>query len=191
LTASDKRQAILQAAEQLFQSKRFDEVTLDEVAASASVGKGTIYLYFRDKEDLFHQLAEDGFREIEEGLEKIAASSLPVKDKLVGVGRELGDVFSRRQGFFKMLHSREFQSKNPVANKAFRKHTKGLGRIMQGLLEQGVRAGLLRPDLDLDVAECLFIGSMISRARRTRHGECEISIEGLVELFLAGAGKAV
>jgi AcrR family transcriptional regulator len=48
-----RRQAILDAAFGLFTSEGFAATRLDAVAESAGVAKGTIYLFFKDKEDLF------------------------------------------------------------------------------------------------------------------------------------------
>ena len=60
----DKRLRIMQAAEKLFASRRFHEITTDEVARQAQVGKGTIYRFFRDKDDLFFETAYAGFDEM-------------------------------------------------------------------------------------------------------------------------------
>ncbi|RPI59812.1 MAG: TetR/AcrR family transcriptional regulator, partial [Planctomycetaceae bacterium] len=60
----DKRLQIMQAAEKLFTSRRFHEVTTDDIAKSAHVGKGTIYNYFKDKDDMFFQMATNGFDEL-------------------------------------------------------------------------------------------------------------------------------
>lgn len=55
--ASDqKRSAILAAALEVFAAEGFAAARLDDVAARAGVAKGTIYLFFEDKEDLFEQL---------------------------------------------------------------------------------------------------------------------------------------
>jgi len=48
-----KRQRILRAAEKLFTSQRFDEVTTDDIMHAAGVGKSTIYRYFKGKDDIF------------------------------------------------------------------------------------------------------------------------------------------
>ncbi len=56
----NKRSEILKAAERLFAAKPFHEVKLDEVAAKAHIGKGTIYIYFKSKEDLYVSLIRDG-----------------------------------------------------------------------------------------------------------------------------------
>lgn len=52
---TDRRLAVLEAATVLFSEKSFHDVKLDEVAVAADVGKGTIYTYFRSKEELFVQ----------------------------------------------------------------------------------------------------------------------------------------
>jgi AcrR family transcriptional regulator len=49
----DKRQQIMQGAERVFTDRRFHEITMDEIAQAAAVGKGTIYRYFETKEDLY------------------------------------------------------------------------------------------------------------------------------------------
>jgi AcrR family transcriptional regulator len=55
--ASDqRRQAILRAGLEVFAARGFAAARLDDVADKAGVAKGTIYLSFRDKEDLFEQI---------------------------------------------------------------------------------------------------------------------------------------
>ena len=51
-----RRQAILDAALSVFAERGFEAARLDDVAARAGVAKGTLYLYFRDKEALFEEL---------------------------------------------------------------------------------------------------------------------------------------
>ncbi|MFO1147935.1 MAG: TetR/AcrR family transcriptional regulator [Alsobacter sp.] len=51
-----RRAAILDAALDVFSSRGYAEARLDDIAAAAAIGKGTIYLHFRDKQDLFEQL---------------------------------------------------------------------------------------------------------------------------------------
>jgi AcrR family transcriptional regulator len=51
-----RREAILQAARAVFAEHGFRRATIDEVAARAEVGKGTVYLYFSGKEDILAEL---------------------------------------------------------------------------------------------------------------------------------------
>jgi AcrR family transcriptional regulator len=52
----ERREAILAAALEEFSARGFEATRLDDVAARAKIAKGTIYLYFRDKETLFQEL---------------------------------------------------------------------------------------------------------------------------------------
>lgn len=56
LRAAERRQAIVDAALAEFSAKGFAAARLEDIAARADVGKGTIYLYFADKEALFQEL---------------------------------------------------------------------------------------------------------------------------------------
>ena len=56
-----KRKHICEVAARLFASRPFHEVRLEDVASEAGVGKGTLYVYFQSKEDLYASIIFDGF----------------------------------------------------------------------------------------------------------------------------------
>ena len=56
LRSAERRQAIVDAALVEFSAKGFAAARLEDIATRAGVGKGTIYLYFKDKEELFQEL---------------------------------------------------------------------------------------------------------------------------------------
>ncbi len=51
--SSTKRQAILEAAQSLLSRKNYEELTIADIAAQAGIAVGTIYLYFRNKRDIY------------------------------------------------------------------------------------------------------------------------------------------
>jgi TetR/AcrR family fatty acid metabolism transcriptional regulator len=57
----DKRQRILHAAEALFAEKGYENATIQEIATAAGVGDGTVYDYFKNKEDVLFNTLKDGF----------------------------------------------------------------------------------------------------------------------------------
>src|ERR1044071_4043546 len=59
-----KRRKISDTAARLFATQPFHKVRLDDVAAAAGVGKGTLYIYFKSKEDLYFSLIYDGFAQL-------------------------------------------------------------------------------------------------------------------------------
>ena len=71
--AAARRQAILDAALEEFAAKGFAAARLDDVAVRAGVAKGTIYLHFRDKDALFHELVRSAIVPIVGRLEAMTA----------------------------------------------------------------------------------------------------------------------
>ena len=67
-----RRQAILEAAVGVFVSQGFAAAKLDDVAERAGVAKGTIYLHFKDKQDLFEQMVRAAVTPVIERLETLA-----------------------------------------------------------------------------------------------------------------------
>ena len=72
--ARDKREQILSAALELFSQNGFADTRLDDVAKRADVAKGTIYLYFKDKETLFQELLRAEISPVIAMLETVLAS---------------------------------------------------------------------------------------------------------------------
>jgi AcrR family transcriptional regulator len=65
-----KRKLIAETAARLFATRPFHKVKLDDVAAEAGVGKGTLYVYFKSKEDLYFWLIFDAFSQMVENVQE-------------------------------------------------------------------------------------------------------------------------
>jgi AcrR family transcriptional regulator len=76
---AERRQAILAAALQEFSARGFAAARLDDVAVAAGIAKGTIYLYFRDKEALFQDLIRSEMSPVVATFETALAVDLPVR----------------------------------------------------------------------------------------------------------------
>ena len=74
----DRREAILSAALDEFSSRGFEAARLDDVARRAGVAKGTIYLYFRDKESLFQELVRAMLTPLVGTIEALGQADLPL-----------------------------------------------------------------------------------------------------------------
>ena len=79
--AEDRPKEICAAALEVFAEKGFAAARLDEIARRAGVSKGTLYLYFKDKEDLFRAVVRETVApNIEAVREGLARSDLPFAD---------------------------------------------------------------------------------------------------------------
>jgi len=88
---AERRQAILDAALDEFAARGFAATRLDDVAARAGVAKGTIYLYFRDKESLFQELVRTLLSPLIGTLTDGHLADLPIR----AVGEAVADLFVR------------------------------------------------------------------------------------------------
>jgi AcrR family transcriptional regulator len=77
--AAARREAILEAALDEFSARGFAAARLEDVAKRAGVAKGTIYLYFADKEALFQELVRFQIGPVMSAFETVLASPLPLK----------------------------------------------------------------------------------------------------------------
>lgn len=186
--AQAKRSEILNAAERLFRNRRFDEVTMDEVASDAKVGKGTIYLYFQDKQDLFFQLALSGFSEIELTWQDILERSIPAGEKLIEMGERMGEMLESRESLFRLIHSQELMGRQPELKKVFHDQVMRLQKIVKSVLLSGIQEGLFRDDINLDAVECLYFGAIHGRFRRKMHQAQNLPVSTLVSLIIKGIG---
>jgi len=85
----ERREAILAAALDEFSARGFAAARLDDVAARAGVAKGTIYLYFRDKESLFQELVRAMVGPLVGAIEHAPMRDLPMR----AVAEMIVDVF--------------------------------------------------------------------------------------------------
>ncbi len=60
------RADLLTAARQVFAERGYHDASIADITQAADVGVGTFYLYFRDKDEAFHTLLDEGFREMRE-----------------------------------------------------------------------------------------------------------------------------
>src|SRR5579875_1827562 len=88
---SAKREAILAAALDEFSARGFAAARLDDVARRAGVAKGTIYLYFADKERLFEELIRSKMMPVVGRIEAIGSVDLPLRAVL----DQLAEIFVR------------------------------------------------------------------------------------------------
>jgi TetR/AcrR family transcriptional repressor of uid operon len=72
---TEAREKIVRAAIIAFSRDGYDRTRMDDIAEIAKLSKGTLYLYFRSKEDLFYAISENSIRELKEQLSSLFTKS--------------------------------------------------------------------------------------------------------------------
>lgn len=101
----EKRQAILRAAGRMFAARPYHEVRLQDIAAHAKVGKGTLYGYVKSKEDLYHTLILDEFSHLVNQLsQEIEGSDMTPRDALRRIVEALVAFTAQRPSLFAAIN---------------------------------------------------------------------------------------
>mgnify|MGYP000956909347 CR=1 FL=1 len=192
---ADKRQAIMQTAEKLFKSRRIHEITLDEVAQKARVGKGTIYLYFENKDDLFFQVATSGFDELCALIREQVSQKDRFEDQLLQMCQAIAAFFGRRREMFQMMMAEDARMNG--CQRSLRERwimrRQRLREAVMLVLERGVAERRIRTDTPVETLAALLMGLMRTRAHELTNApdgqQVIIEIPVIIDLFLHGAGK--
>jgi AcrR family transcriptional regulator len=186
----DKRRQIMQVAEQLFTSRGFHEITTDDIAAAACVGKGTIYRYFKDKDDLFFQTATNGFDELCELVRSQTDGRLSFDEQLLAVCRQIREFFESRRPLFRMIHSEESRLLMARGNiyEKWLGHRRRLTGAVAAVLERGVAEGQIRSDVPAEVLATFLLGMLRTQARDMDEGQGSVrEVDLVADLFCRGA----
>lgn len=153
------------AALDLFVEKGFAATRLDDVAARAGVSKGTVYLYFKSKEDLFKAVIRENIVPVLEAGEAIVAahqgdSASLLRKILAGWWQQIGATDLAGVPKLMISEARNF----PEVARFYHEHAIQRGRrLFVGVLERGVASGEFRP-LDPDLAFDIIIAPLLLRA---------------------------
>jgi TetR/AcrR family fatty acid metabolism transcriptional regulator len=156
---ADKREAILRAAIRVFARNGYFNSKVADIAREAGVADGTVYLYFKSKEDILHSIFDRTMAEvISEGRAQLEAITDP-REKLrriallhlerMGADRELAVVFQ-----VELRGSTKFMEEFSAAGFA-----EYLG-IIHGVIAEGQSAGLFRAELNAKVVAKIFFGAL-------------------------------
>jgi AcrR family transcriptional regulator len=145
--SAEKRDAILAAALAEFSDRGFAATRLDDVARRANVAKGTIYLYFADKETLFEELIRSQLSPVVGTLVHAAHADLPLRtiaDQIVEVFAR--EIFGTRRKDVVRLVLTEGARFPKVAEFYYREVVARAMEAVRGLMRRAVERGELKSD---------------------------------------------
>jgi AcrR family transcriptional regulator len=188
-TSEHKRLQIMTGAEKLLGVRRFHEITMDDVARTAGVGKGTIYRYFRDKDDLFAQVATSGYDQLHDLIRGVDPAG-SVRDRLERACKLIGEFFAARRQLFRVMQTEEARlaaGTKRLRKRMFQQRYKIVDALAE-VIRQGVESAQIRDDIDPRVLAAVFLGMLRTRARDLQDmPESMRSHEMILKLFLDGA----
>lgn len=186
---TDKRDAILRAATDTFAARGFFNAQVADVARAAGVAAGTVYLYFRGKDDLLISIFERTMKEaIAEGRRSVAPIDDP-EARLREIARLHLDRLSRDRSLAVVFQVELRQSTKFMEQFSATYVREYLGLIRDVIVE-GQVAGVFRANVNATLAAKLFFGGLdematnwiLSRRRYSLVSEAD----AVVDLFVGG-----
>jgi len=186
----DRKTDIMRAAERLFTNRRYHEISLDDVVQAAKVGKGTIYRYFKNKEDLFFQTAQSGFDEMCEVLHREVPEDAGFSRQLLSACRKISTFFARRRQLFRMMqteHTRMFWRRGEGRPRGRARPGKLVGAVA-GIIEKGIAEDRVRKDVPPEILARYLLGMLRTRTWMAAESSEEPEpLETVIDLFCTGA----
>lgn len=105
VVAEFRRGEILDAARHVFASRGFAAATVDEIAKQAGIAKGTIYLYYRSKTDVYAGAALEGLRELHAQVMTEVRNAPTPFDKVRAFIETKAKYFERHVDFFRLYYA--------------------------------------------------------------------------------------
>ncbi len=154
---SAKRRQILDGARRVFLAEGFDGASMNEVARTAAVSKGTLYVYFTNKEDLFAALIREEKQAQAEQLCRFDSDEDDVRSNLHGLGVKLLRLMLRPDSIAHLRTVMAVVAKFPNVGRAFYESGPLFGRRrLAEYLDRQVAAGHLAID-DTELAAAQFL----------------------------------
>jgi TetR/AcrR family transcriptional regulator of autoinduction and epiphytic fitness len=142
----DKRERILLAAEHLFTAYGVKSTTMEQIAKQSKLGKGTIYLYFTDKEALFAEVLERNWTEFSRlAIEKTD----PKLGFIPKVSFWLKRITQHRaqDPFFNKIYGEYIDFQTAEIAQGLKKVQLSAVRIIEEMVREGIQAGEVSADL--------------------------------------------
>lgn len=155
-----RKASILKAAREVFFKKGFMAATMDAIADRCGLAKGTIYLYFKSKEELYVSIMSEGMRLLRNDLGKSVGLSLPSDEVLAQVLQAYFGFYRKNRKYFRIMFlSSQPDLRERVSDELLRQNmdtAMDCMRIVSDHVEGGIRAGLFRKVNPWGIANVLW-----------------------------------
>jgi len=148
-----KFQSILDSAFKLFNEHGVRNVSMDDISRQMGISKKTLYKYVENKADLLHKISESIFNKVSATICELEKSNLNAIDILLEMSKIPGNLFKRvnpiinfeMRKYYPRIFDESNSNRKVLITKSVRKN-----------LEQGIKEGLYRQDLDKEIVAHLY-----------------------------------
>ncbi len=160
-----RRAAILLAAEKVFATKGVTLVTMDDIAHEADLGKGTLYLYFDSKDELYHEIANRAVAELVGVLEQSQHDAQTGHQRVaLMLQAAAGFALAHRDSFLVAVHRMGADPQPSADSDRFAEYRRLVGRVYAELsdaLDAGKSDGSIVTTVDTPTLVAELLGALL------------------------------
>ncbi|MFQ5604307.1 MAG: TetR/AcrR family transcriptional regulator [bacterium] len=187
-----RRQEILDAARKVFSERGFEKATLDEIAEAAEYGKGTIYNYFKNKEELFCCIMERGIERFQKFVECAIQNKKTPREKLETYIDAAFEFFEKYRQIFSIMETERNNLVRRLDGEMYRsslKYQEKLVRFLADLLEKGIKKRDFKNLHPIKTAHLLFgliHVAFVHAIRTPEHIDLKSDAQLIKKIFFSG-----
>ncbi len=152
-----RRKDIIDAAEKLFFSKGYENVAMIDIANEAEMARGTLYQYFKNKNDIYAAIAIRAVKILNEMFQKINQKDLSGIEKIKSLSSTYYQFYKKYTGYYKAYyHSGTFDNSSPNLEKLKNIRRKSFNVIV-GATKEGINDGTIRDDIDPEATALIML----------------------------------
>lgn len=158
----NKKDLILESAEKVFLEKGFYSAKIEEIAQNAGIAKGTIYLYFKDKESIYVSLIEKKVKELIRLIEDVRKEEIPSPQKLEKIYFQLCEYVDKAQRVHSFISVENIITLMKVVSRLKSKVIPKIKRLIEdvaSIVENGIAEGRFE-NTDPMLIALLFFGHL-------------------------------
>ena len=182
---------ILDAARKTFAAQGFTSTTMDDIAEQAGIAKGTLYLYFPSKRDIYLAALRQGIRVLNDDTNRKVAERLGVQAKLRTFVKTRVEYFEQNRDFFLIYHSEIGNllthpgKQDSEVSELYLQQAQMLEGILRTAADKGEIRDL-RPDATAFAVCDMTRGVIVQRMLGWSKAELEDDIQHLIEVIWRG-----
>ncbi len=147
-----RKEEILDSAEKVFFEKGLAAATMDEIAERAELSKGTIYLYYKSKEDLYLGVSLRGLVVMHDLFYKAVSNGQSTVEKIANLGEAYYEFFRNNRNYFRMFIFFENPGLQTQVSDEMKEQCSVAERkvwdLVVKVIQQGIDEGMLHKELD-------------------------------------------
>jgi TetR/AcrR family fatty acid metabolism transcriptional regulator len=155
----DKRDRILKAAIKVFAKNGFYATRVSEIAKAAGVADGTIYLYFKNKDDVLITIFQDGIQQLLVILREVASSGQPFDERITRIIELQLGLLEEQRDLAEVITVNLRQSSSLLKQYAAPLFMEYID-VIAGLVREGQKEGAFRKDINSRVVARSLFGAL-------------------------------